>query len=170
MRLVGVGENVRSLLALTALDRVFPMYETIEEALAAPQLSLISIPPGDVSPATEALKTGMKMSAASLGVAAIADLMMSDGSSGFGLEGGDEEDLVDDDDDEYADDLEDDDDLVDDEDAVIVEEVEVEEVVSDDDLAESIEDDDIEEIEEDDMLEADDFDLDDEDEEDEELY
>ena len=164
MRLVGVGENVRSLLVLTALDRVFPMYETTEEALAAPQLSLISIPPGDVSPATHALKTGMKMTAGAIGVAAIADLIMSD-EAGFGLEGGDEDDIIDEDE-EYDDDDLEDDDLIDDEDAVIVEEVEEEAIVSDDDLADSIADDDIEEIEEDDMLEADDFDLDDEDEED----
>ena len=38
MRLVGGSPEVRSLLSLTALDRVFPMYNTVEEALAAPQL------------------------------------------------------------------------------------------------------------------------------------
>jgi anti-sigma B factor antagonist len=174
MRIVGASENVKSLLALTALDRVFPMYETIAEALAAPQLSLISVPPGDVSPATQALKTGMKMTAGAIGVAAIADLMMSD-SDGFSLEGGDEDDIIDEDDeDEYDDDLEDDI-LIDDEDAVITEDKDEEEEPAEapsiEDLAETLADDDIEEIEEDDMLEADDFDLDDEDEEDDdELY
>jgi anti-sigma B factor antagonist len=167
MRLVGGSNEVRSLLALTALDRVFPMYETIEEALAAPQLSLISIPPGDVSPATEALKTGMKIAAGAIGVAAIADLIMA---TDDGLP---DEDDFDDDDDEYDDDdLEDDEDLIDEEDGIeVTETVEEEEALTDDALAETIDEDDIEEIEEDDMLEADDFDdLDDDDDEDDDLF
>src|SRR5579872_2745633 len=104
MRLVGGSAEVRSLLSLTALDRVFPMYETVEEALAAPQLSLISVPPGDARPATEALRSGMKMAAGMIGAAAIADLIMT---ADDGLPLGDEDDL--DDDDEYDDDLETDD-------------------------------------------------------------
>ncbi len=168
MRIAGASEDVRSLLSLTALDRVFPMYETVDEAVAAPQLSSISIPPGDPTVATSALKTGMKIAGATVGVAALADLMMSDG---FSLGG--EEDAFDDED-EYDDDIEDDDILEDDEDddddddkpAEVVEE---DPPVTDDELAETIDDDDIEEIEEDDLLEADDL-LDDEDDDDEELY
>ena len=164
MRIVGASENVRSLLALTALDRVFPMYETTDEALSAPKLSLISIPPGDITPATQALRSGMKMTAGAIGVAAIADLMMSDGS--FAMSEAD-----DDYDDDYDDEDLEDDELIDDEDVVIVEETETDEAPDEDDLADSLADDDIEEIEEDDMLEADDFDLDDEDEDDDDdLY
>ena len=122
MRIAGASDDVRSLLSLTALDRVFPMYETVEEALAAPQLSAITIPPGDVSPATEALKTGMKMAATAVGMAAIADLIMMDGDP---LPIGDEYSF--DDDDEYDDDLEDDDELLDDEDEEEVDKVVVEE-------------------------------------------
>ena len=167
MRIAGASEEVRSLLALTALDRVFPMYETVEEALAAPQLSLISIPAGDPSAATEALKSGMKMAGAAVGMAAIADLMMSDGEA---LPLGDEDAF--DDDDEYDDDLEDDDELLDDEEDEEDDEVEKteekEEAVTDDELDEAIDDDDIEEIEEDDLIEAEDLDLDDDDDEEEE--
>ncbi len=172
MRIAGTSEAVRSLLALTALDRIFPMYETVEEALAAPQLSLISIPPGDPSPATEALKTGMKMAGAAVGMAAIADLMMSDGEA---LPLGEEDAF--DDDDEYDDDLEDDDELLDDEDEEEeegdkkVEEEETDEAATDDELDEAIDDDDIEEIEEDDLIEAEDIDLlDDDDDEEEDLF
>ena len=173
MRLAGASDEVRSLLSLTALDRVFPMYNTVEEALAAPQLSLISVPPGDARPATEALKNGMKMAGAAIGAAAIAELMMSDGGEeALPLDG--EEDAFDDDD-EYDDDLEDDDDdLVDDEEGIVPESIVEEEEVAatDDELAESIDDDDIEEIEEDDLVEAEDLDLDldEDDEEDEELF
>lgn len=170
MRIAGASEEVRSLLALTALDRVFPMYETVEEALAAPQLSLISIPAGDPSPATEALKTGMKMAGAAVGMAAIADLIMMDGDA---LPLG--EDAFDDDD-EYDDDLEDDDELLDDEEdeeegEKKVEE-ETEEAATDDELDEAIGDDDIEEIEEDDLIEAEDIDLldDDDEDDDEDLF
>ena len=173
MRLAGASDEVRSLLSLTALDRVFPMYATVEEALAAPELSLISVPPGDVRPATEALKNGMKMAGAAIGAAAIAELMMAEGGEEDALPvGGEEEDDFDDDD-EYDDDLEDDDDeLVDDEEGIEVVEEEEEVAVTDDELAESIEDDDIEEIEEDDLVEAEDLDLDldEDDEDDEELF
>ncbi|MEI8134693.1 MAG: STAS domain-containing protein [bacterium] len=164
MRIVGASDSVKSLLSLTALDRVFPLYDSIEEALAAPQLSAITIPPGDVTPATEALRTGMKMTASAIGVAAIADLMMADT-----MPDGFESALLDDDDD-YDEDL-DDDDLIDDEDAVI--EVPIEEAedeAAEDDLTEALDDDDIEEIEEDDMLEADDLDLDDDDDDDDDIF
>ena len=170
MRIAGASESVRSLLALTALDRVFPMYETVEEALAAPQLSLISIPAGDPTQATEALKTGMKMAGSAIGMAAIADLIMSDGEA---LPLGEDEAF--DDEDEYDDDLEDDDELLDDdeeeEEGDTKVEEETEEAATDDELDEAIDDDDIEEIEEDDLIEAEDLDLDEEeDDEDEDLF
>lgn len=170
MRISGASDEVRSLLSLTALDRVFPMYETVDEALAAPQLSLISVPPGDVSSTTQALKTGMKMAGASIGVAAIADLMMSDDIVALG----DEEDAFDDDD-EYADDIEEGDELIDDDDDDLDDDEEeddlTEEVVpGEEELDENPSDDEIEEIEEDDLIEAEDLDLlDDEDDEDDDL-
>lgn len=169
MRLSGVSDEVRSLLSLTALDRVFPMYDNVEEALAAPQLSLISVPAGDISPMTKALKTGMKMAGASVGAAAIADLMMSDGST---LED-DDDDF--DDDDEYADDIEEGDDLLLDDDDVEEDDDDEEDdlpevVVPGEELDESPSDDDIVEIEEDDLIEADDLELlDDEDDDDDDL-
>ncbi|MDP4220361.1 MAG: STAS domain-containing protein [Bacteroidota bacterium] len=164
MRIAGASNDVRSLLALTALDRVFPMYETVEEALNAPQLSLISVPPGDVSPATQALKNGMKVAGAAIGVAAIADLIMMDGPLDEFSMAGDEDDVIEDDD-EYDDDLEDDDDIEDDDD-----DEEVDEVVAPDDLEDVVSDDDIEEIEEDDLIEADDLDLDEDDDDDDDLF
>jgi anti-anti-sigma factor len=175
MRISGASEEVRSLLALTALDRVFPMYGTVEEALAAPQLSFISVPPGDVTPATEALRTGMKMAAGAIGAAAIADLIMMDGD--VLPIGSDEEDAFDDDD-EYDDELEEEDESVDDDDddedeaeAEAEDDVVTEEVTTDDELDENLSDDDIEEIEEDDLIEAEDLDLDeDDDDEDDELF
>jgi anti-sigma B factor antagonist len=35
VRLVGVNENVKSLLRITQLDRIFPMYATVTEAIQA---------------------------------------------------------------------------------------------------------------------------------------
>ena len=172
VRIAGASDEVHSLLSLTALDRVFPMYNTVEEALAAPQLSLISVPPGDTRTTTEALRNGMKMAGAGIGAAAIAELMMSDGGEEAVPMGGEEEAF--DDDDEYDDDIEDDDDeLIDDEDGIEVAEEEEEVVATDDELAESIDDDDIEEIEEDDLVEAEDLDLDldeDDDDDDDDLF
>ena len=172
VRIAGARDEVRSLLVLTALDRVFPMYPTVEEALAAPQLSSITVPPGDVRPTTEALKNGMKMAGAAMGAAAIAELMMSDGAE-EALPLGEEEEAYDDDD-EYDDDIEEDDDIEDDDDDLDSEEEESveeeEKPATDDELAETIEDEDIEEIEEDDLVEADDLNLDlDEEEDDEDL-
>src|SRR5437016_7700730 len=105
MRIVGASKEVKSLLALTALDRVFPMYETVEQALAAPQLSLITIPPTDGDLGAGALRKGMKIAAGAMGALAIADLITSDG---FLMDNGDEEVLDDDDDLEDDEDLEED--------------------------------------------------------------
>ncbi len=168
VRIAGARDEVRSLLALTALDRVFPMYGTVEEALAAPQLSSISVPPGDTRPTTDALKSGMKIAGAAIGAAAIAELMMS-GDDALPID--DEEEAYDDDD-EFDDleDIDDDEDDDEDEDDLEIEEEEL--VVTDDDLDKAIADGDLEEIEEDDLVEAEDLDLDldDEDEDDEDLF
>jgi anti-anti-sigma factor len=92
VRLVGVRPEVQSLLELTQLDRVFPSYDTIDEALTAPQLSMVAVTP-DGAPASA------KFQAASLafGAAAISEFFM-DG------EGDVEEDDYDDEDDDFADD------------------------------------------------------------------
>jgi len=45
VRLVNPSPDVVSLLQLTQLDRAFPMYDSVEEALAAPSLSMSSVAP-----------------------------------------------------------------------------------------------------------------------------
>ena len=170
IRIVGASDSVRSLLELTQLDRVFPIYPSIEEALAAPQLSSITVPASDVSPTTNALKKGMIMAGASIGAAAIADLMMSDGGNDDGFLLGGEEDVADDEEEDYDDD--DEDDFDDDDEVIDEEEEDDDEPEIEDETPEEVEEledpdeADIEEIEEDDLLEADDLDLDDDDEED----
>lgn len=139
VRLVGVRPEVRSLLSLTQLDRVFGIYETTEEALNAPQLSSTIVSP-----------FGLATAGAAIGASTLAGIMMADGG---------EDDLDEDDDD--LDDIEDDDDYEydeDDEDEVD----EVEEKKEGDDDEED--DDDLAYEEDDDLLEEpfdDDYDEDD---------
>lgn len=95
VRLVGVRPEVRSLLSLTQLDRVFGIYETTEEALNAPQLSSVSVSPFGLAP------TGANVLA--VGTSTLAGIMMSDGDE----EVDDTDDLDDDDDYEYDEDDED---------------------------------------------------------------
>lgn len=45
VRLVGASPDVVSLLQLTQLDRAFPLYNSVEEALAAPSLSMSTVAP-----------------------------------------------------------------------------------------------------------------------------
>ena len=92
VRLVGVRPEVQSLLSLTQLDRVFPSYATVKEALAAPQLSLVSIPPGGGLPK---LLTPEGVFAAAAGTTALAGIII-------GAEG--DEDIFDDDDEDDEDD------------------------------------------------------------------
>ncbi len=156
VRLVGVRPEVRSLLSLTQLDRVFGIYETTDEALNAPQLSSMSVSPFGLATA------GANVLA--VGTSTLAGIMMADG----------EEDLIDDDDDDLED-IEDDEDYEydedDDEDVVEEEEKKSDDTVEkkEDDAEE--EDDDLAYEEDDDLLEEpfdDDYD-EDEDEEDEAL-
>lgn len=146
VRLVGVRPEVRSLLSLTQLDRVFGIYETTEEALNAPQLSSTIVSP-----------FGLATAGAAVGTSTLAGIMMADG----------EDDLIDDDDDDLED-IEDDDDYEydeDDEDEVEVEEKKEGDAVENDEE----EDDDLAYDEDDDILEEpfdDDYDEDDEDEDD----
>ncbi|HEY6172728.1 MAG TPA: STAS domain-containing protein [Candidatus Kapabacteria bacterium] len=150
VRLVGVRPEVRSLLSLTQLDRVFGIYETTEEALNAPQLSATIVSP-----------FGLATAGAAVGASTLAGIMMADGG---------EDDLDEDDDD--LEDVEDDDDYEYDED----DEDEVEEVVEEKKEGTAVEsdeeeDDDLAYEEDDDVLEEpfdDDYD-EDEDEEDDTL-
>jgi len=167
VRLVGPNEAVQSMLRVTQLDRIFPTFNTIDEALDAEPsfgddddeedipLGAAPLEEGVGAPSIHQIKAGAIAAGGSLGAATLARIMMSPYEQNLDelnlLALGDEEDPIDDeldDDDDFADDLEDDD-LADDED--------------DDD----VDDEDIEEIEEDDLLEDDD--LEDDDFDDEEL-
>ena len=152
VRLVNPSPDVVSLLQLTQLDRAFPMYDSVEEALAAPSLSMSSVSPN-----------GLK----SLAGATIASATVATAAYDFTL--GDDEDEDDDDDDELIEldeefdgeeeDLDDDDDDVEDT-------AKTEDADDDDDDVE-LDDDDFEE--DDDIVEdIEDFDDDYDDEEDEE--
>lgn len=143
VRLVGVRPEVQSLLSLTQLDRVFPTYTTIAEAVAAPQLSLVSIPPGGGVPK---LWTPERVAAAAVGTSALAGMIVGPGLEEGIIDVDDDDDEEDEDDDlldieEYEGDEEELDDDDDDEDEDVVEPV----VVEDED--EYVEDDDEEEEE-----------------------
>ncbi|MDP4200410.1 MAG: STAS domain-containing protein [Bacteroidota bacterium] len=95
VRLVGVRPNVLSMLRLTQLDRIFPIFNTVEEALAAelalpdddeafggepeseeglddPELSL-----GPGAPTAKAIRAGAIAAGGSFGAAALAKIMMT---------------------------------------------------------------------------------------------
>ncbi len=116
VRLVGVRDEVRSLLELTQLNRVFPIYETVQAALDAPQLSTIHVPGDGMDSTTSALSSGMKAAAVGAGAAAmLGAIAMTDAESDLLLALGDDEiDEDPDDDDEFFDD-DDDEELLDDE-------------------------------------------------------
>jgi anti-sigma B factor antagonist len=151
VRLVGARPEVRSLLSLTQLDRVFGIYETIDEALNAPQLSSTTVSPFGLATA------GANVLA--VGTSTLAGIMMADG----------EEDSIDDDDD--LDDIEDDEDYEYDEDDDDEKKEEVQNDSEDKDADDDDDDDELAYEEDDDVLEEpfdDDYD-EDEDEEDEAL-
>jgi anti-sigma B factor antagonist len=103
VRLVGVNENVKSLLRITQLDRIFPMYATVPEAIQA-DLNMEAPEPstlGPSAPTKDAIRTGAIASGGSLGAAALAGLIMNPTM----LQDDDDEDYDDDDDD--LDDLDD---------------------------------------------------------------
>lgn len=167
VRLVGVHENVKSLLRITQLDRIFPMYATVNEAIQADltgmsdQSDPTHLGPG--APSKDAIRTGAIAAGGSLGAAALAGLIMNPTM----LQGDEEDDYDDEDEDDDFDDL----DELDDPDVAEVAEgdIAVTETVieTDDDF-----DDDDEDAYSDDDLDGDladeDDDLDDEDEDDEE--
>lgn len=178
LRLVGVRPDVMSMLRLTQLDRIFPIFNTVEEALAAelalpdeeeefrseaefeegdePELSL-----GPGAPTTKAIKAGAIVAGGTLGAVAIAKIMMTPYDDELSMDPlhasalGDDEGLVDDDfddDDDLDEDLEEeDDDLDEEDDAEDVEEV-ADDVIEEDDLEDDdFDDEELEEDEEDDF-------------------
>jgi len=168
VRLVGVNDSVASLLRLTQLDRVFPTFNTIDEALdAEPSFGdddddESSTQPSTNSPVANAL-SGAISAGGSLGAVQMTNLIMgsSNGLYSPSLSIDDEDEDYDDDEDLYDDD---------DEDLDEVEEADVEgdaEELEEEDF----EDEDFDEEEEEDLDEVDeDFEDYDEDEDEEEDY
>ena len=152
VRLVGLNEGILSLLRVTQLDRIFPIFNTIDEALdAEPSLGDEDdedIPLGAPgAPSASQIKAGSIAAGGSLGAAALAKIMMSPYEENLdelnALAFGDEEVFDEEEDDDFDDDLDDD-----------LEEDEVEDVEKEKEA-------DVEEVEEDDLLEDDDFEDDD---------
>jgi anti-anti-sigma factor len=103
VRLVGVSDNVKSLLRITQLDRIFPMYATVNEAIQADMNMEASEPRttlGPGAPTKDAIRTGAIAAGGSLGAAALAGLIMNPS-----MLAGDDEDYDDDDDEDEYDDL-----------------------------------------------------------------
>jgi anti-sigma B factor antagonist len=170
VRLVGPNEAVQSMLRVTQLDRIFSTFNTIDEALDAEPsfgddddeedipLGAAPLEEGVGAPSIHQIKAGAIAAGGSLGAATLARIMMSPYEQNLDelnlLALGEEEEPIQDeldDDDDFADDLEDDD-LADD---------------TEDEDEDDAEEEDVEEIEEDDLLEDDD--LEDDDFDDEEL-
>ena len=152
VRLVGLNDGILSLLRVTQLDRIFPIFNTIDEALdAEPSLGDEDdedIPLGAPgAPSANQIKAGSIAAGGSLGAAALARIMMSPYEENLdelnALAFGDEEVFDDEEDDDLDDDVDDD-----------LEEDEVEDVEKEKEA-------DVEEVEEDDLLEDDDFEDDD---------
>lgn len=105
VRLVGANENVKSLLRITQLDRIFPMYATVTEAIQA-DLNMEVVTDRDPSnlgpgaPTKDAIRSGAIAAGGSLGAAALAGLIMNPS-------------MLQDEDDDYDDEDDDDDDLAD---------------------------------------------------------
>ncbi|HYM20814.1 MAG TPA: STAS domain-containing protein [Candidatus Kapabacteria bacterium] len=161
VRLVNVSDDVRSLLELTQLNRVFPIYETVQQALEAPQLSAIIVPQEGFDPSASPQIAGEKVAVAGAGVAAL-------GAIALGSEG----DLEEEDDEEYEDDYDsdDDDEEYSDEDEDDDEDEEGDEDDDEEDDGDEKEADDKEDTEDDFEYEEDiEFDDEDEDEEDDEF-
>jgi anti-sigma B factor antagonist len=98
IRLVGLNENVKSLLRITQLDRIFPMYATVTEAIQA-DLNMEAAEPstlGPSAPTKDAIRTGAIAAGGSLGAAALAGLIMNPTM----MQDDDDEDDYDDEDDD----------------------------------------------------------------------
>ncbi len=180
VRLVGVHENVKSLLGLTQLDRLFPMFDTVDAALdAEPSFGddeddeVENVPthgaltglsnPG--APTASAIRAGAIAAGGSLGAAVIAKIMMTpynenaDEFNDFALVAYDEDDDFDEEDeDDDLDEIEEDD-IAESEAGSEAEEGAEDEEPDDDDLDEEFDD-------EDDLEDIDDLDDDEEDDDD----
>ena len=91
IRLVGVNDDVRSLMSVTQLDRIFPIFDTLDAALdAEPSLegdeedeeieapaSNDSKPLGPGAPSAHDIKAGAIAAGGSFGAAALAQIMMT---------------------------------------------------------------------------------------------
>src|SRR5579883_1558623 len=171
VRLVGLNDNVRSLLAVTQLDRIFPIFGTVNDALDAepslgddeddeeitpsekpgtdPRQSTAPLAPG--APSAKDIRAGAIAAGGSLGAAALAEIMMTPYEEDIDRMDlaayGDDEDYEEEEDndlDEFDDDLEEEDDLT-------------ENLDEEDDA----EDEDVEDVEDEDLIEDDDFEDDD---------
>lgn len=172
LRVAGVTGEVRSLLEMTQLDRVFRIFDTTEEAVAAPPIFRNSIDRmaweeeraalaservlGPDAPSARDIRSGAIAAGGSLSAAALAEIMMNttlhDEFEPLTLLAlGDEEDDADDDLDEIEETFDDDDDDFDDDDDLDEEddaedpdkpEKEADAVEEPDDLDEDFEDDD----------------------------
>lgn len=151
VRLVGVSDEVKSLLELTQLNRVFPIYETVQQAIDAPQLSAITVTPTGAQKLATAINTAIFEAAIAGG-----DVSDSIDSDLVALLGDDEDyDDEDDADEDDFDEIEEDeagDDKVEDD--------------ADDEDGDDEDGDDDDELDDDDF-EDDDYDFDDDDDEDE---
>lgn len=152
VRLVGANEHVKSLLRITQLDRLFPMYNTVTEAIEA-DLALEASDNtrnlGPNAPSQNAIRSGAIAAGGSLGAAALAGLIMDPT-----LQGDEDDDEFDDDED--IEDVEDDLDPLDDEVEDEADDVDEEEAYSDeDDLDGDFVDEDIDEEDDLDDLEED---------------
>lgn len=172
VRLVGASEDVQSLLRVTQLDRIFPLFNTVNEALDAEPsfgddeddeadgsvlLAEADTPLAPGAPSANDIRSGAIAAGGSFGAAALTRIMMTEYEEELDqvniLSFGDDEDY-DDEEEDLDEDL--DDDFEEDEEFA-------EEVADAEPAAEEVEEDD---LLEDDDLDDDDFDEDDLDEED----
>jgi len=173
LRLVGLNDSVRSILAMTQLDRILPVFNTVKEALAAERSNgdvfeeelipeeakraggRFSGSPVPEAPSTKAIRAGAIAAGGLLGAAALTQIMMTPYDEDLErvdlLAFGDEEAI--DDEDEEDDDFDDLDDDFDDEEEDLDEEDDVEEEAEP-------EADEVKEVEPEDLIE-DDFEDDD---------
>jgi anti-anti-sigma factor len=170
LRLVGLNEDVQSLLAVTQLDRIFPVFNTVNEALAAERSYRDEFEENELTP-KEAKRADERFSGSNgvgapiargtragaiaagglLGAVALTQIMMTpyeeELESANLLALGDEEELDDEEEDDDFDDLDDDfdddeDDDLDEEDDVEDEIEEVKDVEPDELIEDDLEDDD----------------------------
>jgi anti-sigma B factor antagonist len=177
LRLAGVSGEVLSLLEMTQLNRVFRIFNTMEEAIAAPPIfrdawerkaweethtreEMLA----EEEPGSQAIRAGALAAGGSLGAAALANIIMNTPLDddlelpalyALGDEEDEDDDLDDDFDDDLDDDLDEEDDVEEEEGVEEKDKPEGEEVVEPEDLDEDFEDDDWDDEELDDEEEDD---------------